>query len=129
MTETSSEVGKRGMASTEENENIFAQRLRAAREVRGLEQQQLAALTGLPASSISRFETGARKPSFDNLRSLAASLDVTTDFLLGRVDSMDRVESAQRLHRHLGELSDRDLNTVEGFIQMLKDGKLGGDKR
>ena len=129
MTETSSKVSIQGMSPSEDNENIFAQRLRTARETRGLEQQQLAERAGLPASSISRFEAGARKPSFDNLRSLAASLDVTTDFLLGRVDSMDRVESAQRLHRHLGDLSDRDLNTVEGFIQMLKDGKLGSDKK
>lgn len=110
------------------DENIFGQRLRAARQARELEQQKLAERAGLPPSSISHFESGARKPSFDNLRSLAKSLDVTTDYLLGRVDSMDRVESAQRLHRHLGDLSDRDLTTVEGFIQMLKDGKLGGGK-
>ena len=37
------------------------------------------------ASAISHFETGTRKPSFDNLRRLADALDVTTDYLLGRV--------------------------------------------
>ncbi len=110
-------------------ENIFGQRLRAARTARELEQQQLAEKAGLPPSSISHFESGARKPSFDNLRSLAKSLDVTTDYLLGRVDTMDRVESAQRLHRHLGSLSDADMNTVEGFIKMLKTGKLESGKK
>lgn len=110
-------------------ENVFGQRLRAARMLRELEQQQLAQKAGLPPSSISHFESGARKPSFDNLRSLAKSLDVSTDYLLGRVDTIDRVESSQRLHRHLGTLSDADLNTVEGFINMLKTGKLESGKK
>jgi transcriptional regulator with XRE-family HTH domain len=113
--------------STEEN--IFGLRLRAARVHRELEQQQLAEKAGLPPSSISHFESGARKPSFDNLRNLAKSLDVTTDYLLGRVDSMDRVEGAQRLHRHLGSLTDADVKTVEGFIKMLKSGKLESGKK
>lgn len=117
------------MSPEPETENVFGQRLRAARNERGLEQQQLAEKAGLPASSISHFEKGARKPSFDNLRNLAKTLDVTTDYLLGRVDTMDRVEGAQRLHRHLGSLSDSEVNTVEGFIQMLKDGKLESGKK
>lgn len=111
------------------DENVFGQRLRAARLLRELEQQHLAQKAGLPPSSISHFESGARKPSFDNLRGLAKALDVSTDYLLGRVDSIDRVESSQRLHRHLGTLSDADLNTVEGFINMLKTGKLESGKK
>jgi len=85
-----------------QGEGEFAQRLKKAREKRGIGQQQLAEAAFLPPSSISHFESGSRKPSFDNLRRIAAALDVSTDFLLGRVDEMDRVEGAQRLHRHLG---------------------------
>ena len=117
------------MSDDATSENVFGRRLRAARTERGLEQQQLAEKAGLPPSSISHFEKGARKPSFDNLRNLAKSLDVTTDYLLGRVDTMDRVEGAQRLHRHLGNLSESEVNTVEGFIKMLKDGKLESGKK
>jgi transcriptional regulator with XRE-family HTH domain len=108
------------MPETPGRENLFGERLREARRTRGLEQQKLAELVGLPPSSISHFESGSRKPSFDNLRALAQKLDVTTDYLLGRVEHMDRVEGAQRLHRHLGALSDKDVQTVEGFIKMLK---------
>ena len=117
------------MLEEESSENVFGNRLRAARKERKLEQQQLAEKAGLPPSSISHFEKGARKPSFDNLRNLARSLDVTTDYLLGRVDTMDCVEGAQRLHRHLGNLTESEVNTVEGFIQMLKDGKLESGKK
>jgi transcriptional regulator with XRE-family HTH domain len=129
MAKASSESDDIGMSDDETTENIFGRRLRAARNERGLEQQQLAERAGLPPSSISHFEKGARKPSFDNLRNLAKSLDVTTDYLLGRVDTMDRVEGAQRLHRHLGNLTESEVKTVEGFIQMLKDGKLDSGKK
>lgn len=129
MAKASSESDDIGMSNDETTENIFGRRLRAARNERGLEQQQLAERAGLPPSSISHFEKGARKPSFDNLRNLAKSLDVTTDYLLGRVDTMDRVEGAQRLHRHLGNLTESEVKTVEGFIQMLKDGKLDSGKK
>jgi transcriptional regulator with XRE-family HTH domain len=129
MAKASSESDDIGMSEDETTENIFGRRLRAARNERGLEQQQLADRAGLPPSSISHFEKGARKPSFDNLRNLAKSLDVTTDYLLGRVDTMDRVEGAQRLHRHLGNLTESEVKTVEGFIQMLKDGKLDSGKK
>ncbi|ATD82414.1 MULTISPECIES: helix-turn-helix domain-containing protein [Desulfovibrio] len=67
---------------------IFRERLRIAREAKGLTQAELAELAKLPASSISLFEKGPRKPSFDNLRRLAGALDITTDYLLGRVDTL-----------------------------------------
>lgn len=117
------------MQGIPDQDNLFGQRLREARKNRGLEQQKLAEKVGLPPSSISHFENGSRKPSFDNLRALAKELDVTTDYLLGRVDHMDRVEGAQRLHRHLGALSDKDVQTVESFIAMLKSQSSGTTKK
>ena len=56
---------------------VFPERLRKAREYRGLSQGELATKAALQPSAISHFETGARKPSFDNLRLLADTLDVT----------------------------------------------------
>ncbi len=117
------------MQGIPDQDNLFGQRLREARKNRGLEQQKLAEMVGLPPSSISHFENGSRKPSFDNLRALAQKLDVTTDYLLGRVEHMDRVEGAQRLHRHLGALSDKDVQTVESFIAMLKSQSSGTTKK
>jgi transcriptional regulator with XRE-family HTH domain len=98
---------------------VFAKRLRAAREIRGLGQAQLAEKAGLPSSSISHFEAGARKPSFDNLRRLATALDVTTDYLLGRVDSLESVGAAETIHRHLSNFSAEDLKLTEDFVEML----------
>ena len=107
------------MPEERDPKDVFAERLKKVREKRGRGQQQVAEMTKLPPSSISHFEAGSRKPSFDNLRRIAHALDVTTDFLLGRVDEMNRIEGAERIHRHLNKLSENDLKLADDFIAML----------
>ena len=52
----------------------FASRLRHIREQRGVSQSELAREAGMQPSAIAHFEAGRRKPSFDNVRSLAKAL-------------------------------------------------------
>lgn len=104
----------------DEIRDLFPERLRTARELRGINQTELSKKTGIPPSSLSHFESGARKPSFDNLRRLANALQVTTDFLLGRVDEIGLVsESADELFRDARNLSGSDLELTKSFISML----------
>jgi len=98
---------------------VFPERLRAAREYRGLIQSELAERAGMQASAVSHFETGTRKPSFDNLRLLADTLDVTTDYLLGRVDDFKALAGADRLHRHYEALEGSDRKMADELITML----------
>ena len=100
---------------------IFAERLREARRIRDLDQAELARRARLPASSISHFEKGSRKPSFENLRRLATALSVTTDFLLGRVAEPDAYAGADQLYRDVQNLSARDREIAEGFLKMLAE--------
>jgi transcriptional regulator with XRE-family HTH domain len=101
--------------------DMFPQRLRDARDLRGLSQEGLAKRAGLQPSAVSHFETGMRKPSFDNLRRLADALDVMTDYLLGRVDSPSGLAGADRVHRHLNNLKGSDRNVAEDLIEMLAE--------
>lgn len=98
---------------------IFPVRLRAAREQRGLNQGELAQRSGLQASAISHFETGTRKPSFDNLRRLADALDITTDYLLGRVADFKDLAGADQLHRHYSAMTTDDRDTAEKMMALL----------
>lgn len=99
---------------------IFKERLRTAREFRELSQGELAQRTGLQASAVSHFETGTRKPSFDNLKRLADALRVTTDYLLGRSDDMEgSATSADALHRKYSGLSTEYQEMADSFIEML----------
>ena len=97
----------------------FPSRLRGTREKRALSQTELARRAGLQPSAVSHFETGTRKPSFDNLRRLADALDVTTDYLLGRARSDQTIVRADRLHRHLDRLTAKDRELAEELIQIL----------
>ncbi len=99
---------------------LFPRRLRSARTARNLSQSDLARRAGLQASAVSHFETGTRKPSFDNLRHLADALRVTTDYLLGRSDLMDAsAATVDKLHRHYAGLSAEYQEMTDAFVQML----------
>ena len=106
--------------------DIFKDRLRTARDgLRGMSQAELAKATGLPPSSIAHFEGGTRKPSFDNLRKLATALNVTTDYLLGRVDDPDMAVAADPLYRYGAKLTEQNRALAEDFMRMLaeRDGR------
>lgn len=94
--------------------------------MREISQSQLAEGAGIPASSVSHFEAGARKPSFDNLKRIATALDVTTDYLLGRVADMDSVGTAETIHRHLANLSAGDLKLADELLAVLARKSTGG---
>jgi len=102
--------------------NAFRDRLRTAREeLRGMSQAKLAKAADLPPSSIAHFEGGTRKPSFDNLRKLAIALNVTTDYLLGRVDATDVAAAADPLYRYGANLTEENRALATDFMRMLAE--------
>jgi len=103
----------------------FSARLKYAREeLRKISQGKLAGLTGFQPAAISHFETGSRKPSFDNLKRLADALEVTTDFLLGRADNPEEIKKADQLYRDIKNLSSGDKEFAEKMVaEMMKKGR------
>jgi transcriptional regulator with XRE-family HTH domain len=97
----------------------FPARLLAARQLRGYSQSELADKARLQPSAVSHFETGRRAPSFDNLKALSIALDVTTDYLLGRVDETHLMGGDEQLFRHAENLSRDDLDTLTLFAELL----------
>ena len=101
---------------------LFAGRLRAARQCRKLSQGALAKRSGLQPSAISHFETTGRRPSLENLRRLADALSVTTDYLLARTTDMQGTSAhPDSLHRHYAGLSAELQEVVEDFARMLAE--------
>src|SRR5208283_2338422 len=120
------------MSEESKPSEIFMQRLRAARELRQWSQSDLATRADMPPSSIAHFETGTRKPSFDTLKRLANALEVTTDYLLGRVEEPGLAEAGDPLYRDMGKLSDKDRALAKDFLKMLatrNQAKLKRDRR
>jgi transcriptional regulator with XRE-family HTH domain len=98
----------------------FSKKLRKARESKGLTQSELAEKSGMKPSAISHFESGRRRPSFDNLKKLADALNVNIDFLLDREPKSGVVgPNADKLFRNFEKLSDQDQETLSSFAEML----------
>ena len=107
------------------NESIFPNRLATARRNRDLSQDKLATKTGLQPAAISHFETGTRKPSFDNLKKLADALKVTSDYLLGRTKDMEGFAEADAAFRDgyeqlTSEQREVALDMIEALVKRNK---------
>ena len=107
-------------AASRRRREEFPDRLKIARERQGWTQAELAEKAGFQPSAISRFESGAAKPSFDNLRRLAAVLRVSTDYLLGLVDEpAGAAPAGDPLYRKLEELTEAQREFAEKFLEDL----------
>jgi transcriptional regulator with XRE-family HTH domain len=103
-----------------ETDDLFAERLFAAREMRGLSQAELAKLANLQPAAIGHFERDRRKPSFANVRALAKALNVASDYLLGRSESM---EGATTAFRNEDKLSNADRDHIQMMIDLMNQRK------
>lgn len=100
-------------------------RIKRRRSKLGMTQTQLAKAAKLTPAAISQFESGARKPAFDTLSSLADALKVTTDYLLGKkehgYDDLLADPKVSVMFRGIMELSEKDKESMLEFYQFLKD--------
>ena len=70
---------------------VTGERIRVARQALGMSQRALAMSCGKPFGEIiGRYEQGKNLPNAEMLVHLADALDVSTDYLLGRVAYMGR---------------------------------------
>jgi transcriptional regulator with XRE-family HTH domain len=65
---------------------LRGERLRLAREWRGLTQDELAARVGAGQSQMNKYENNKNDPTADVLVRLSSELEVSVDWLLGLVD-------------------------------------------
>lgn len=65
-------------------------RLREVRKAKRLSQTTVGNLAGCGQEKVSAYEIGKQQPRYTTLIHLADALQVSTDYLLGRIDDMDR---------------------------------------
>ena len=101
-------------------ERLFKDQLQQTRKMRELNQEELAKKAGLASTAISHFESGARKPSFDNLRKLADALEVSIDYLMGRTANISGDQSHKaEIFRDYENLTDDDRELARDFMARL----------
>ena len=103
-------------------ENVVS-RIRKRRHELNLTQTGLAKAANITPAAISQFESGARKPSFATVPSLAEALKVTTDYLFGkprsRYDDLLADPKVSAMLRGITELPEKDKETMFEFFQFL----------
>lgn len=69
---------------------MIGERLKQLRIKNGLKQQELANMFGLSSGTISFYESEQRKPDIDFIVAVAKYFDVSTDYLLGLTNAIDK---------------------------------------
>jgi len=64
----------------------FGERLKSARNAKGLSQQALADIISKSLNTVGLYERGLRQPSLETLCLLADTLEVSCDYLLARTN-------------------------------------------
>lgn len=112
----------------------FGERLRRARERKGMTQAQVMKLTNISDKSLSRYENGASAPDPDTILELIRLYDVSADYIMGLSPEMGHatdsksgtslasplLASAPDAHEMLEGLSGDARKKAEEYIEMLK---------
>ncbi len=112
----------------------FGERLKKARERKGLTQAQVMKSTSISDKSLSRYENGATAPDPETILELILLYDVSADYIMGLSPIMGHasentsgtsldppsVASGIDAHEMLEDLSDELRKKAEEYIGMLK---------
>ena len=103
--------------------NNFKIRLKEVRKTRKLTQQELAAKTGIPVTSIAHFESGSRKPSLENFYKLIVVINVSADYIFGRSEKMSAC-GVDPIMNTLQKLPEIERRMIETFIASLENDQI-----
>ena len=87
-------MARMGPTRTRDSEGLAANLLKLARAKTGVSQVQMAALAGVPRSTVERIEAGTRQPSLPTLSRLLAAVDLDMRIRLEDYDDHDDVLDA-----------------------------------
>lgn len=100
---------------------MFGERLKNLRESEGLKQTELAEKLNLTSAALSQYEKGVREPNSEMLKKIADYFDVSTDFLLGRIDVKHFDDFPEDVKRIADMLLSADKSKVKILEKMLEE--------
>ncbi len=80
----------------EKKNEVFGKRLRILRDRKGFNQEQIAKAIGISRASYSHYETNRVEPDLEIIRLLSEFHNVSTDYLLGKTDQPQVIESDEK---------------------------------
>lgn len=102
----------------------FKDRLRTLRKQNLLSQQELADKMGVSKQTISQYERGVREPDFESLEALCDIFNVSSDYILGKVNITMRFLTEGDLELlNRPSLSSDELSLLEEYRELNDEGK------
>lgn len=101
--------------------SLVAQRIATVRKVKGMTQEELAALAGISSTHMSVIERGVKMPNLDTFVSIANALNVSADSLL--LDVVDRscenasTELSRKISKQPPEIQRRIYRAVSALVE------------
>lgn len=91
--------------------------IKKKREKLGKTQKQLSKEVGVKPSTISLYETGARKPEIERIKKLASALNTSETELLGIIVPNADLDIALRAQQ---DLTVEDVDQIKKYVESLK---------
>lgn len=106
---------------------MLGQKIRDLRKQKRLSQTELGKYIGVSQTTVTAWENGRAEPSSGYLSKLADYFNVTTDYLLGRPEKQNEVQTEQDLERALDNahsfsgrpLSEHDRKVAKNVLRSL----------
>ena len=111
---------------------MLSQRLKEYRDSHNLKQWQLADILGLTRAAVTAYESGNKRPDYKGLLNISSKLDLSIDYLVGKVDnSLTQTEQQDiRFIIELNSIKPRNLRIKtlnfqgKGFYGLCRDCEL-----
>ena len=102
--------------------SVLGERLKKAREMKGMSQVDVYKKININNKTLSRYETGGSEPDIDNLIKLANLYEVSIDYLVGRTNNPKMTFSEQeRIIYDKLDLTDEEIvNQVDMYYDGMK---------
>lgn len=94
-------------------------RLKQLRIERGLNQIDIANMLGVERSTYGKYETGDSSPDYDKLIQLSNFYQVSIDFLLGKTDIKNPIETIAA-HHEGEDWTEEELEDIERFKEFVR---------
>ncbi len=90
-------------------------RIRELRENAGLRQIDVAKATGIDQKTLSNYETGKTNPDSYSLIQLADFFNVSIDYLVGRIDSLQTSIDKEDIYKKI-DIIKQELNDIKKYL-------------
>lgn len=102
---------------------MFSKRLKQLRLQKKKTQEDMASFLGITRQGYGRYENGKAEPDIKTINILSEYFDVTTDYLLGRVDETDSMISIAFEDGGEEPLSDEEREHLEETLKNFRETK------